>query len=97
MKRIEKNNITIADKIVIIQKERLTLNDICILLEYGMPAARKFRDKCNSYSKNNNIPVFDKGVDTAVFTALTGKDTNYYINKYKQELEIKELLKLVIA
>lgn len=92
-----RNRITWKEKYLLALSEELTLKEIMLLRDCGMPKARSIRQDAIEYCLINNIQIINniqtemKKIPTEAVFSVTGCDLNYYYDKMKKELMVTTL------
>lgn len=93
-----RNRITWKEKYLLALSEELTLKEIMLLRDCGMPIrdcgmpkARSIRQDAIEYCLINNIQTEMKKIPTEAVFSVTGCDLNYYYDKMKKELMVTTL------
>ena len=86
-----RNRITWKEKYLLALSEKLTLKEIMLLRDCGMPKARSIRQDAIEYCLINNIQTEMKKIPTEAVFSVTGCDLNYYYDKMKKELMVTTL------
>lgn len=86
-----RNRITWKEKYLLALSEELTLKEIMLLRDCGMPKARSIRQDAIEYCLINNIQTEMKKIPTEAVFSVTGCDLNYYYDKMKKELMVTTL------
>lgn len=86
-----RNRITWKEKYLLALSEELTLKEIMLLRDCGMPKARSIRQDAIEYCLINNIQTEMKKIPTEAVFSVTGCDLNYYYDKMKKELKVTTL------
>lgn len=86
-----RNRITWKEKYLLALSEELTLKEIMLLRDCGMPKARSIRQDAIEYCLINNIQTEMKKIPTEAVFSVTGCDLNYYYDKIKKELMVTTL------
>ena len=73
-----RNRITWKEKYLLALSEELTLKEIMLLRDCGMPKARSIRQDAIEYCLINNIQTEMKKIPTEAVFSVTGCDLNYY-------------------
>lgn len=77
-----KNELSWKEKYVLSLKESYTLKDIMMLRNCGMPTAREIRKNAIKYCLENNLEYSTKSVPSEAVHHATGKNIEYYYQKY---------------
>lgn len=86
-----RNRITWKEKYLLALSEELTLKEIMLLRDCGMPKVRSIRQDAIEYCLINNIQTEMKKIPTEAVFSVTGCDLNYYYDKMKKELMVTTL------
>lgn len=86
-----RNRITWKEKYLLALSKELTLKEIMLLRDCGMPKARSIRQDAIEYCLINNIQTEMKKIPTEAVFSVTGCDLNYYYDKMKKELMVTTL------